>query len=189
MQATELEMAKRVIVPVANGFEEIEAVTIIDILRRAGLDVVVAGVEGTDVVGSHDIALRCDAMIDECKEADAIVLPGGMPGSRRLRENDAVRSAIARLHAEGKLLAAICAAPTVLEACGVLDGRRATSHPHHADEMKRCVYVTDDVVVDGNVITSRGAGTAIDFSAAVVRYLVDDKTAADILAKIQYDAR
>ncbi|HEU4928297.1 MAG TPA: DJ-1 family glyoxalase III [Candidatus Krumholzibacteria bacterium] len=182
-------MAKRVIVPVANGFEEIEAVTIIDILRRAGLDVVVAGVEGTDVVGSHDIALRCDAMIDECESADAMVLPGGMPGSRRLRENEAVRSWIARLKGEGKLLAAICAAPTVLESCGILDGRRATSHPNHADEMKRCVYLTDPVVVDGNVITSRGAGTAIEFAAAVVRHLVDDATADDILAKIQYDAR
>ena len=181
-------MAKRVIVPVANGFEEIEAVTIIDILRRAGLDVVVAGVEGTDVVGSHDIALRCDAMIDECKDAEAIVLPGGMPGSRRLRENDVVRGCIARLHAEGKLLAAICAAPTVLESCGVLEGRRATSHPNHTNEMKRCIYVNDAVVVDGNIITSRGAGTAIQFSAAVVRYLIDDKTADDILTRIQFNS-
>ena len=182
-------MAKRVIVPVANGFEEIEAVTIIDMLRRAGLDVVVAGVEGTDVVGCHDIALRCDARIDELADADAMVLPGGMPGSRRLRENDAVRSWVARLHRDGKLLAAICAAPTVLESCGVLEGRRATSHPQHRDEMKRCTYVTDSVVVDGNVITSRGAGTAIEFSAAVVRFLVDDTTADDILARIQYGAR
>jgi len=181
-------MAKRVIVPVANGFEEIEAVTIIDILRRAGLDVVVAGVEGTDVVGSHDIALRCDALIDQLQDADAMVLPGGMPGSRRLRESDAVRGWVTRLHRDGKLLAAICAAPTVLESCGLLEGRRATSHPNHAEEMKRCNYVTDAVVVDGNVITSRGAGTAIEFSAAVVRYLLDDKTADDILARIQFNS-
>ena len=181
-------MAKRVIVPVANGFEEIEAVTIIDILRRAGLDVVVAGVEGSDVVGSHDIALRCDALIDQLQDADAMVLPGGMPGSRRLRESDAVRGWVKRLHRDGKLLAAICAAPTVLESCGLLEGRRATSHPNHAAEMRRCNYVTDAVVVDGNVITSRGAGTAIEFSAAIVRYLLDDKTADDILARIQFNS-
>ncbi|HXV13228.1 MAG TPA: DJ-1 family glyoxalase III [Candidatus Krumholzibacteria bacterium] len=179
-------MAKRVIVPIANGFEEIEAVVIVDILRRAGLDVVVAGVEGADAIGSHDIALRCDVMLDECDRADAIVLPGGMPGSKRLRESDAVRSWVTRLNAEGKLVAAICAAPTVLESCGVLEGRRATSHPSHADEMKRCVYQTADVVTDGNVVTSRGAGTAIAFAAEVVRHLVDDATANEILARIQY---
>lgn len=179
-------MPKRVIVPVANGFEEIEAVVIIDMLRRAGLDVVVAGVEGADVIGSHDIALRCDALFDANVEAAAIVLPGGMPGSKRLRENEAVRAAVTRFHTEGKLLAAICAAPTVLESCGVLEGRRATSHPNHADEMKRCVYETTAVVTDGNVITSRGAGTAIAFAAAVIRHLLDDKTADDILARIQY---
>ncbi len=179
-------MAKRVIVPLANGFEELEAVAIIDLLRRAGLDVVVAGVEGPDVIGSHDIALSCDAMIDEVDRADAMVLPGGMPGAKRLRESDAVRAWVVRLNAEGKLVAAVCAAPTVLESCGVLEGRRATSHPSHAAEMKRCTYVEDDVVVDGNVITSRGAGTAIAFAAAVVRRLVDDATADEILARIQY---
>ncbi len=179
-------MSKRVIVPVANGFEEIEAVVIIDILRRAGLDVVVAGVEGADAIGSHDIALRCDALLDQCDAADAMVLPGGMPGSKRLRESESVRAWVARLNAEGKLVAAICAAPTVLESCGILEGRRATSHPNHAEEMKHCVYETADVVTDGNEITSRGAGTAIAFAAEVVRHLVDDATADDILARIQY---
>lgn len=180
-------MAKRVIVPIANGFEEIEAVAVIDVLRRAGLEVVVAGVEGADAIGSHDIALRCDALIDQCDAADAMVLPGGMPGSKRLRESEAVRAWVKRLHAEGKLVAAICAAPTVLESCGILEGKRATSHPNHADEMKRCIYETAAVVKDGNVITSRGAGTAIAFAAEVVRYLVDDATADDILARIQYN--
>lgn len=179
-------MAKRVIVPVANGFEEIEAVVVIDILRRAGIDVVVAGVDGTDVLGSHGIALRCDVSIEECDSADAIVLPGGMPGSQRLKENEAVRALVARFHAEGKLVAAICAAPTVLEACGILAGRRATSHPKHADEMKRCIYENAAVVADGNLVTSRGAGTAIEFAAELVRRLVDDATADEILQGIQY---
>lgn len=179
-------MAKRVIVPVANGFEEIEAVVVIDILRRAGLEVVVAGVEGSDVIGSHAIALRCDASIEECENADAIVLPGGMPGSQRLKESKAVRALVTRFHAEGKLVAAICAAPTVLEACGMLDGRRATSHPDQAGEMKRCVYETTAVVTDGNLVTSRGAGTAIEFAAELVRRLVDDATADGILERIQF---
>ncbi len=182
-------MAKRVVVPVANGFEEIEAVVVIDVLRRAGLDVVVAGVEGADVIGSHSIALRCDALLTECADADAIVLPGGMPGSKRLRESEVVRDRVTRMHGEGKLVAAICAAPTVLESCGVLEGRRATSHPNHAEEMKRCIYDTAPVVVDGNLITSRGAGTAIAFAAAVVRHLVDETTANDILARMQFDGR
>lgn len=182
-------MAKRVIVPVANGFEEIEAVVVIDILRRAGLDVVVAGVDGSDVIGSHRIALRCDASIEECDGADAIVLPGGTPGSRRLQESEAVRGLVTRFHAEGKLVAAICAAPTVLEACGVLAGRRATSHPNHADEMKRCIYENATVVADGNLVTSRGAGTAIEFAAELVRRLVDDATADEILRGIQYTKR
>jgi 4-methyl-5(b-hydroxyethyl)-thiazole monophosphate biosynthesis len=97
-----------------------------------------------------------------------------------------VRALVTQHNQEGKLVAAICAAPTVLESCGILDGRRATSHPDHAAEMKRCIYETSDVVVDGNVITSRGAGTAIAFAAEVVRHLVDDATANDILKKIQY---
>jgi 4-methyl-5(b-hydroxyethyl)-thiazole monophosphate biosynthesis len=179
-------VAKRVIVPLANGFEEIEAVVIIDFLRRAGLDVVVAGVEGADAIGSHHIALRCDALLDQCDGADALVLPGGMPGSKRLRESDVVRSWVTKMFEAGKLVAAICAAPTVLEACGILQGRRATSHPDQAADMKRCTYVTENVVSDGNVITSRGAGTAIEFAAAIVRYLVDDQTAEQILSRIQY---
>jgi 4-methyl-5(b-hydroxyethyl)-thiazole monophosphate biosynthesis len=106
-----------------------------------------------------------------------------------LRESEDVRARVKRFHAEGKLVAAICAAPTVLESCGVLEGRRATSHPAHAEEMKRCVYETAAVVVDGNIVTSRGAGTAFDFAAEIVRRLVGEAAAADILARIQYDSR
>jgi 4-methyl-5(b-hydroxyethyl)-thiazole monophosphate biosynthesis len=178
----------QVIVPVADGFEEIEAVVVIDILRRAGLEVVVAGVTGTAVTGSHAITIQCDALIEECDldAAHAIVLPGGMPGTRRLRESDAVRRALVRVSGAGKLVAAVCAAPTVLEAAGLLDGKRATSHPAHAREMKRCRYEETAVVEDGNVITSRGAGTSIEFAAAVVRRLCGDDVARDVLERIQY---
>jgi len=179
---------KRVVVPLADGFEEIEAVAVIDILRRAGLEVVVAGVGGTSVTGSHAIVMGCDARIEDCDfgAAHAIVLPGGMPGTLRLRESAEVRRAVTVLFAAGKLVAAVCAAPTVLESCGILDGRRATSHPAHAGEMRRCRYEEAVVVEDGNVITSRGAGTSIEFAAAVVKYLIGGDAARDVLERIQY---
>ncbi|HET6348565.1 MAG TPA: DJ-1 family glyoxalase III, partial [Candidatus Krumholzibacteria bacterium] len=164
------------IVPLADGFEEIEAVTIIDLLRRARIDVAVAGVHGTSATGSHGVAVQCDVLFEDCDfaVADALVLPGGMPGSRVLRESQAVRSAVTRMAERGKIVAAICAAPIVLEACGVLKGRHATSHPDHAYEMRDCRYQEKAVVEDGNIITSRGAGTAIDFAAAVARRLAGD---------------
>lgn len=178
----------RAIVPLADGFEEIEAVTIIDLFRRAGIEVTVAGVHGTSATGSHGITMQCDARIEGCNfdGADALVLPGGMPGSRALRESEPVRDAVTRLVSDGKLVAAVCAAPTVLASCGVLRGRRATSHPAHAHEMDDSIYVEDAVVEDGNIITSRGAGTSIDFALAVVARLVGEGTAREIAERIVY---
>ena len=178
----------RALVPLAEGFEEIEAVTIIDILRRGKIDVTVAGVGGMRPAGSHGISIECDAALEACRgeQYDAVVLPGGAAGTWRLRENLDVRDTVVRLAARGALIAAVCAAPTVLEACGLLKGRRATSHPDQAPEMKSCVYVEEAVVEDGNIITSRGAGTAIAFAAAVVKRLAGEDAARDILARIQY---
>ena len=180
----------RAIVPLADGFEEIEGVTIIDLLRRARVDVTVAGVHEMSATGSHGMTLRCDALVEDCDfgVADAFVLPGGMPGTRVLRESGAVRAGVTRVAARGKLLAAVCAAPTVLEVCGVLRGKRATSHPDHAHEMASCHYVQAAVVEDGNIITSRGAGTSIEFVAAIIRRLAGETVANDILARIQYRA-
>jgi 4-methyl-5(b-hydroxyethyl)-thiazole monophosphate biosynthesis len=174
-------------VPLAQGFEEIEAVTIIDMLRRGGIDVTVAGVGSMRPTGSHGISIECDAPIEACAldAMDAIVLPGG-PGTGILRDSVAVHAVLARHAMRGALLAAICAAPTVLESCGLLKGKRATSHPDHAHEMKSCRYEESDVVEDGNIITSRGAGTSIEFAAAVVRRLAGEDVARDILARIQY---
>ena len=177
----------RALVPLAEGFEEIEAVTIIDVLRRAGIDVTVAAVGDMRPTGSHGISIECDAPLGACdhENMDAIVLPGG-PGTRRLRESPELRDTVMRFAARGALIAAVCAAPTVLEACGLLQGKRATSHPDHASEMKSCRYVEEDVVEDGNIITSRGAGTSIEFAAAVVKRLAGEDAARDILARIQY---
>jgi 4-methyl-5(b-hydroxyethyl)-thiazole monophosphate biosynthesis len=178
----------RAIVPLADGFEEIEAITIIDLLRRADIEVTVAGVSVMSATGSHGITVECDALIDACDVdvADALVLPGGMPGSRALRESESVRDALKRMASQGKLIAAVCAAPTVLASCGLLHGRRATSHPAHAGEMGECHYLESAVVEDGNIITSRGAGTSIEFAAAIIRRLAGDAVADDILARIQY---
>jgi 4-methyl-5(b-hydroxyethyl)-thiazole monophosphate biosynthesis len=183
-----VDTARHVVVPVADGFEEIEAVVIIDILRRAGVRVTAAGVDGMEVTGSHGISVRSDARIEDCRadDLDAVVLPGGMPGSRRLRESQAVIALLRDAAGRGKLLGAICAAPTVLHAAGLLDGRRATSHPAHAAELTACLYVEEPVVTDGDIITSRGAGTAIEFAAAIVSRLAGPARARDILAAIQY---
>src|SRR5262245_55418591 len=123
--------AKRVLVPLAQGFEELEAVTIVDIRRRAGLEVVVASLEGGAVTGSHGIRLDADAALGEVAERDfdAIALPGGMPGADHLKRDPRVAAIVRRLHGAGRPAAAICAAPMVLDAAGVLDGRRATSYP------------------------------------------------------------
>ena len=177
----------RALVPLADGFEEIEAVTIIDILRRGGIDVTVAAVGDMRPTGSHGIGIECDAPMEAYagESMDAIVLPGG-PGTRLLRESAAVRDAITRHAQRGAIVAAVCAAPTVLEAAGLLKGKRATSHPDHKNEMKSCRYEEAAVVEDGNIITSRGAGTSIEFAAAVVRRLSGEDAARDVLARIQY---
>jgi 4-methyl-5(b-hydroxyethyl)-thiazole monophosphate biosynthesis len=180
---------KHVIVPLADGFEEIEAVAIIDILRRAGVAVTVAGVGGRQVTGSHDIRVECDRRVEQCRaaQADAVVLPGGLPGTTNLGASEAVRSLVSSVHAAGGLVAAICAAPTLLNAAGMLDGKSATGHPAHADEMDRCRYSTERVVTDGNVVTSRGAGTAVEFAAELVRLLVGAETADDIMRRIVHE--
>jgi len=177
----------RALVPLAEGFEEIEAVTIIDVLRRGGIDVTVAAVGAMRATGSHGISIECDAPLAACdhEHMDAIVLPGG-PAARRLLESLEIRALVMRAAARGSLIAAVCAAPTVLEACGLLKGKRATSHPDEQSNMKSCIYVEDAVVEDGNIITSRGAGTAIEFAAAVVKRLAGENAARDILARIQY---
>jgi 4-methyl-5(b-hydroxyethyl)-thiazole monophosphate biosynthesis len=175
-----------VIVPLAEGFEEIEAVTVIDILRRAEVGVFVAGVEGLQIVGSHGIRVVCDGLIEDCigEEISGIVLPGGLPGTTNLGHSTGVCQLVERAAKRGTIVAAICAAPTVLSQLGLLKGKKATSHPNHSGDLGDCFYLEEAVVVDGNVITSRGAGTALCFAAELVRILVGDKKADKILESI-----
>lgn len=165
--------ARRVLVPLAQGFEELEAVTIVDILRRAGLEVVVASLAGGTVTGSHGIRIEADAVLADVVDADfdAIALPGGMPGADNLKRDPRIAALVRRLHGAGRPVAAICAAPMVLDAAGVLDGRRATSYPGFLKDAAKARVVDEAVVADGGVITSRGPGTALDFALALVAEL------------------
>lgn len=171
---------KTVCVPLAPGFEEIEAVTVIDVLRRAGVTVVVAGIAPGPITGSHGITVTPDTTLDrvDAETLDMIALPGGMPGTLKLRESAALRDLLAGLSARGRYTAAICAAPMVLAATGLLEGKRATSHPSVRDQLVVASYLEEPVVEDGTVVTSRGAGTAMAFALRLVGLLVDDETAA-----------
>jgi 4-methyl-5(b-hydroxyethyl)-thiazole monophosphate biosynthesis len=165
------------LVPLADGFEEIEAVTIVDVLRRASIEVVTAALAASPVRGSHGITVSADVRLDDVlgEEFDAVVLPGGMPGSRTLRDDMRVLGIVKDASRKNKLVAAVCAAPIVLEAAGVLAGRRATSYP--GNELSSARYVEERVVVDGQLVTSRGPGTALEFALALVEKLVSPEAA------------
>ena len=161
----------KVLVILADGFEEIEAVTIIDVLRRAGVDVKSAAVADTRVRGAHEISLMADCRLDDVQSEtfDAILLPGGMPGSRNLRDDPRVLVRLRQQDREGGYLGAICAAPIALEAAGVLKDKRATSYPGY--DLPSARYSEDRVVTDGKTLTSRGPGTAIEFALEWVKIL------------------
>jgi protein deglycase len=176
-------MPKRAVVVLAPGFEEIEAVAPVDVLRRAGVEVAVAGLDGRTVVGSHGIALQADVVMAEVKEApDAVILPGGMPGAENLARSAAVERLVKAVLQKGGICAAICAAPAfALAKFGILEGKRATCYPGCEGRFPRTATVSEDrVVVDGNVVTSRGPGTALEFSLALAEILAG-KPAADKL--------
>lgn len=154
----------------AEGFEEIEAVTIIDVLRRGGVAVTTASLGGKHVKGSHDIVLEADTLLAEASvdDFDALVLPGG-PAAKTLREDARAQAAIVRASRAGKWLAAVCAAPTALEAAGVLRGKRATAYP--GSQLPSAHYVEEAVVEDGKLVTSRGPGTSMAFALKLVERL------------------
>jgi 4-methyl-5(b-hydroxyethyl)-thiazole monophosphate biosynthesis len=165
----------RVLVPLAPGFEDLEATTIVDLLRRAGIEVVTAGLQPGLIQGARGMRVQPDASLDEVKDQDfdMIALPGGMPGAEHLKNDARIQALLKRLSGAGKYTAAICAAPIALAQVGLLDGRRVTSYPGFVDKLKPpgASYLTDAVVVDGKVVTSRGPGTAMDFALTLVELL------------------
>lgn len=162
-----------VVVPLLPGFEEIEAVTIIDVLRRAELRVLVASTAVGPVRGSHDIEVAADTALASIAAdgVDMIALPGGMPGAAALAADPDVQRLVRELAAAGKYTCAICAAPIALAAAGVHRGKRVTSYPGFESRLEGGTYVEDRVVVDGTVVTSRGPGTALEFALALVGIL------------------
>ncbi len=174
--------SKKAIVFLAEGFEEVEAVTPIDFLRRAGIDVTTLGIGGREIRGAHDITILADIpAADFSGEFDAVVIPGGMPGAANIAASAEADNIIRKAVDAGKLVASICAAPSVvLYSKGVLDGKSATCYPGFEKEWKNASFSSDRVVKDGNIITSRGAGTAAEFAAAIIGYLLDEDTANNI---------
>ncbi|MFW5985682.1 MAG: DJ-1 family glyoxalase III [Halanaerobiaceae bacterium] len=177
----------KIVIPLAEGMEEIEAVTPIDVLRRAGLEVKTCYVgESSRVTGDHEIIIEADSNIKDLQanKVGGLVLPGGIPGATNLKNSKELIKLIKAVDKDGGLLAANCAAPIVLEAAGVLKDRQATSYPGFDEQMPSCIYQEERVVIDGNVITARGPGVALEFSLALVEYLLDEGAAKNLQQKM-----
>jgi 4-methyl-5(b-hydroxyethyl)-thiazole monophosphate biosynthesis len=175
-----------IVIPLADGFEEIEAVSPIDIFRRAGYTVVTAGLGKKEATGSHAVTVSADRILSELNPADfdAIVLPGG-PGTKNLRNDSGVIGFVRAMYSKDALCAAICAAPTVLGAAGILKGRKATCFPGEEHNLGGAVYTGSVVEVDGKIVTGKAAGSAISFALAIVA-LLSGKDASDALRGKMY---
>lgn len=178
-------MAK-VAVMLADGFEEIEALTPVDVLRRANIECDMVGLTAQQVTGSHGIAVLADKVFDgDLSSYDMVVLPGGLPGSTNLRDHAELIEQLQVQAEAGKYVAAICAAPIVLEQAGLLDGKNYTCFPGQEEEIAHGNHQTEVVVVDGRLVTSRGAGTALAFSYQLVDLLGGD--GQELAHKMVYD--
>ena len=176
----------KVLVLLAQGCEEIEAVTVIDILRRAGIEVTSAGLDDLPVLASRGVVLLADTTLDlaQHQDFDMIVLPGGLPGTDNLRADQRLIALLQKMARQGKYVAAICAAPSVLAAAGLLDGRKATCYPTCLDNFPKVDLQTAAVVEDGKLITSRGPGTAMDFALTLVEQLAGKTKRSEVEAAL-----
>ena len=173
----------------ATGFEEVEALTVVDLLRRGGVDCKTVSVSGDyDVTSSHNVTIRADLLFDEMDLTDGemIILPGGIPGTPNLKAHTGLAKLIEQYRVDGKYLAAVCAAPTVYGEMGLLKERNATCYPGMEEGLVGANALTDNVVCDGQFITSRGMGTCIDFGLKLLALLTDDANAKTIGTKIVY---
>lgn len=162
---------KKVCVLLAEGFEEVEALTVLDIMRRANITCDLVSINDKRVKSSHNVIIEADKIFDENMEYDLVVLPGGMPGATNLRDDARVIKFLKKQNKEKKLIGAICAAPIVLGRAELTEGRSLTSYPGFEDELPNCDYLEDAVVVDDNIITSRGPATAMAFAYKLLEKL------------------
>ena len=174
----------------ADGFEEIEGLTVVDLLRRAGIDITMVSITGSkEITGAHNIKVIADELFDETgyNNAKMLVLPGGMPGTTHLLEHKKLCELLLRHNSEDKMIAAICAAPSVLGMHGILEGKKVTCYPGFEDKLIGANYTNEKVVKDKNVITSKGLGTAIDFAASIIEHYQGKEAADMIKSSIQYE--
>ncbi len=178
-------MKKKVLVILAEGFEDIEAITPIDILRRINVEVIVAGLSGDTVKSARGVVVTADRVLSDTDNSyDAVILPGGMPGAEHLASSAKVKKIVLEMHEKGKIVAAICASPAlILAPMGLLDGKKATCFPGMEENFSAKVkFSQDKVVQDGNIITSRGPATAFLFSLKIAENLVG-KDMAEMVGK------
>ncbi len=173
----------------ADGFEEIEALTVVDLLRRAGIDITMVSImEGRTVIGSHRISVEADNLIGniDFDAIDMIILPGGMPGTSNLDACEELKEKIREFADKGKKLAAICAAPTVYGKMGLLEGKKACCYPGREPDLLGADVRMTEVTKDGNILTSRGMGTAIPFGLAIIEEYLGKDAAEDMAKKIVF---
>ncbi|RMH79906.1 MAG: DJ-1/PfpI family protein [Acidobacteria bacterium] len=178
-------MAKVAIV-LAEGFEEVEAVAPIDVLRRAGVEVLIAGLTKDPVPSARNLRIVPDTTVDELKaeELDMVILPGGAGGVERIKKDPRVEMLLKQMEEKKKLIGAICAAPTALASFGLLKGRKATVYPSLVEDIKPAEFVNQAVVEDQNIITSQGPGTALEFSLKLVEKLIGKEKAKEVAGRM-----
>ena len=172
----------------ANGFEEIEALTPVDVLRRGGVEVTTVGIGGTEITGSHHITVKADMSDKEFSvlgNVEGIILPGGMPGTKNLERSSIVIKAVRYCFERNIVIGAICAAPSILGHLGILNGKKATAFPGFERDLFDAEISSEYVSVDGNIITARGMGVSVDFALALLEALKDSETANNIKNSIQ----
>lgn len=180
---------KKIGIFLADGFEEIEGLTVVDILRRAGMEAEMISIMGRkEICGSHKIQVQADALFEDVDyaELDGVVLPGGMPGTLNLGAHAGVNETIKSFAADGKLVAAVCAAPSVLGQAGLLQGKKAVCYPGFEDKLTGAEVVYEEVAEAENIITSRGMGTTIAFALRITAYLAGEDKAKELAKKIIY---
>lgn len=180
---------RQVYIFIAQGFEEIEGLTVVDLLRRVNIPITTVSISSSlEVTGAHGITITTDALFSnlDFSDADMLVLPGGAPGTCNLNAFEPLKDLLKKFYAESKYIGAICAAPMILGQLGFLNGRKATCYPGFEKDLIGATHVTESVVIDGPIITSRGLGTAIDFAGELIALLTDRKTAEQVKRQVIY---